>query len=75
MIVGRCIQLNEIMKVSWLCGADDFICKGSNLESNTLFDGEPVEFVKCWSNVISALEVGKDKTSEGVLDALEALDR
>ena len=75
MIVGRCIQLNEIMKVSWLCGADDFICKGGNLESKALFDGEPVEFVKCWSNVISAFQVGKNKTSKRVLDALEALDR
>jgi len=75
MIMSRCIRLNEIMKVSWLFGADDFICKGGNLESNALFDGKPVELVKCWSNVISAFEVGKDKTSKRVLDALEALDR
>jgi hypothetical protein len=75
MIMSRCIRLNEIMKVSGLGRADDFVCKGGNFEDYALSDGKPVEFLKGRSDMITTSEIWQDKTCERILDALKAINR
>ena len=74
MIMSRCIRLDEVMKVSRLGRADDFICEGGNFEDYSLFDRKPVEFLKGRCDVITPSEIWQDKTREGVLDALKSIN-
>jgi hypothetical protein len=74
MIMSRCIRLDEVMKVSRLGRADDFICEGGNFEDDSLFDRKPVEFLKGRCDVIATSKIWQDKTSKRNLNALQSIN-
>jgi len=74
MIMSRCIRLDEVMKVSRLGRADDFVCEGGNFEDYSLFDRKPVEFQKGRCDVITTSKIWQDKTSERILNALQSIN-
>ena len=57
---GRCIRFEEVDNVERGKSMESFVHNGQNFISDTVDDGEPVQFVQDWGNVVVLPSLGSE---------------